>query len=186
MKLSNRVPFFISSFIACSIMALTSGCASGGYKITRSYSKWVNSQFIVLRIIIYFFTGIVFAITMIIDLVVFNTIDFWEGKVSTGDFLFKEGDKTFHVKHGFQEGSELKRSRIEVRGPDEKILQIVQIDETPTGEIELHVDGKLRSRVHGIKSIPVAKIFDDKGQLASEHFVPQIDGELSRRSVARK
>ena len=70
-------------------MLATAGCASGGFKLTREYARWVNSKNIILRIILYILTAVVFAVTMLIDLVVFNTMDFWNGTVSQGDYKFK-------------------------------------------------------------------------------------------------
>src|SRR5688572_8030721 len=100
----QKLSFFFLSSIACFTMALTSGCASGGFKLTRQYARWVNSQNIILRIVLYILTFIVFAVTLLIDAVVFNTIDFWEGKVSEGTYDFKDGDKVYQVRHEFLPG----------------------------------------------------------------------------------
>ena len=110
----SKLLFYLSSLSASAIMALTTGCASGGFKLTRQYAGFVNRQPTILRIIIYLLTGIVFAVTMLIDMVIFNTIDFWEGRVSAGSYEFKKGDKTFHVRHEFMPGTILKRSTIRV------------------------------------------------------------------------
>jgi hypothetical protein len=104
--------FYVASFVACGIMALTTGCASGGFKLTRSCARWVNKQNLILRIIIYIFTAVVFAVTILIDYVIFNTIDFWEGTVSGGHYDFQDSDRNYHAFHEVMPGTQLKRSTI--------------------------------------------------------------------------
>ncbi len=164
----TRSIFLSLSLLACSIMAMTSGCASGGFKLTRQYASWVNSQNIILRIVLYILTSIVFAVTMLIDLVIFNTMDFWEGRVSAGSYNFKEGDKTYFVEHKFMPGTKLRHSTIQVEDKNHIRLQEVVLNETPSGEIELIVDGKIRSRVRNISSLPIASVFNDHGLLIEE------------------
>lgn len=165
--------FYLFSFAACAMMAITTGCASGGFKLTRQYARWVNSQQLILRIVLYILTSVVFAVTLLVDAVVFNTIDFWEGRVSAGDFKFKEGGKTYHVKHEFQTGTKLKRSSIRVTDANDSLLQEIVLNETASEEIELYVDGKLRTRVRDLNSIPVASIFDRDGNLIdNSHILP--------------
>lgn len=161
---SNKM-FYVASLAACSVMALSTGCASGGFKLTREYSRWVNSQNIILRIVLYILTGVVFAVTLLIDLVLFNTIDFWEGKVSAGDYQFKDQDKTFYVKHEVLDGGR-KQSTIEILGDEGQLLQKVVLIETVKSEIELYVDGKLKTRVTDIHTLPVARFFNTDGSLA--------------------
>jgi len=166
-------PFsYLSMFAACSIMALTTGCASGGFKLTREYAGWVNSQNIILRIVLYLFTGIVYAITLLIDLVIFNTVDFWEGHISAGTYNFNKDDKTYQVKHEYLPETKLKQSTIHILDLKHKLLQEVVLRETQSHEIEMFVDGKLRARVHGISELPVASVFDSKGKLIEEKVVP--------------
>ena len=98
-KIWMKPSFYLSSFAACAIMALTAGCASGGFKLTRQYARWVNSQNIILRIVIYILTSVVFAVTMLIDFVIFNTLDFWNGTVAAGSYEFKDGDKLFQERN---------------------------------------------------------------------------------------
>lgn len=167
-KFAMKPVSYLSAFLACFIMCFTSACASGGFKWTRKYAGWVNSQNIVLRIVIYLLTGIVFAVTLMVDMVIFNTMDFWEGKVSAGSHTFKEGEKTFLVKHEFQGESKLRKSTIKVMDQKNTLLQEVVLNETATGEIEMHIDGKLRTRVNGIKELPVASVFDESGKLVKQ------------------
>jgi hypothetical protein len=152
-------------------MALTTGCASGGFKLTRQYAGWVNSQNIILRIVLYILTSVVFAVTLLIDAVVFNTMDFWEGRVSQGTYEFKDATKTYQVRHEFQPGTQLKRSTIQIKDLNQARLQEIVLSETASGEIEMFIDGKLRTRVHSISEAPVASIFDGSGKLVDEHVV---------------
>lgn len=170
-RIWTRWMFYLSAFAACSVLALTTGCASGGFKLTRQYAGWVNQQHIVLRIVLYILTLVVFAVTMLIDLVAFNTMDFWDGKVSAGDYQFSEGGKTFFAHHEYQPGTKLKRSTIKVMDSENKLLQEVVLNETKGGEVELFVDGKLRSRGHGVSEIPTVSIFDIRGKLIEKKII---------------
>lgn len=171
MKRISKPMFYLSSFTACAIMAVTSGCASGGFKLTRQYARFVNKQNIVLRIVLYLLTGIVFAATLLIDMVVYNTMDFWEGRVSQGTYQFKDADKVYHVRHEILPDSELKRSTIEVFNENNERLQKVVVSETMNGEIELYVDDQLRSRVSNISSLPLAAMYDANGSLIGEKMI---------------
>lgn len=164
---SNKL-FYVASLAACSMMALSTGCASGGFKLTREYARWVNSKNIILRIVLYILTGVVFAVTLLIDMVLFNTIDFWEGKVSAGDYQFKDQDKTYVVKHEFLNGTDRKQSTIQIFNDEKALLQKVVLTQTEKGEIELYVDGKLKTRVSDIHSLPVASFFNDEGKLVKQ------------------
>jgi hypothetical protein len=152
------------------MMALSTGCASGGFKLTREYARWVNSKQIILRIVLYIFTFIVFTVTLLIDMVLFNTMDFWEGKVSAGDYQFKDKDKTYLVKHEFINGTDRKQSTIHIVDADKKLLQTVLLTETVSGEIEMYIDGKLKTRVSDISTVPVAKIYNADGTLERQDF----------------
>lgn len=149
---------------SCLVLGLTTGCASGGFKLTREYARFVNSKSLILRIILYIFTSIVFAITLLIDMVIFNTIDFWEGKVSQGDYEFKKEGKTYFARHEVLSGTGLKRSTIKVSDVKGQLLQEVVLMETEKGEIDFYVDGQLRTRVKNIHAAPVAWIYDSQGR----------------------
>ena len=161
---------YVGAFFACLIMSVATGCASGGFKLTRKYAQFVNKQNIIIRIVLYILTGVVFAVTMLIDLVVFNTIDFWQGKVSAGEYKFKEGEKSFHVRHEITPKN-LKRSQIEIFNQDQALIQTVVLEETSTGEIELFVDGQLRTKVRDISGLPIASIYDARGKFVSENLI---------------
>lgn len=175
MKRISRPMFYLSSFAACAIMAVTSGCASGGFKLTRQYARFVNKQNIVLRVVLYILTGIVFAATLLIDMVVNNTMDFWEGRVSQGNYQFKDGDKTYLVRHEILSGSQLKRSTIEIFNAENERLQKLILRETSDGEIELYIDGKLRTRVSNISSLPMASIYDTNGSFVRDYIIKSED-----------
>ncbi len=163
---------FSAALAASGLMALSTGCASGGYHLTRAYAGWVNQQHIILRIILYIFTSVVFAVTLIIDLVYFNTVDFWEGRLSSGIYDFSKDGRSYHVHHEVLPGN-LKRSTITIKeSSSEKLLQQVIFRETQSNEIELYVDGKLRTRVRDIRSLPTASIYNEKGQMMSDEIVP--------------
>ncbi len=156
--------------VSLAIGVTTSGCASGGYKLTRQYARFVNSQNIILRIIIYIFTAIVFVATIIIDSVIFNTMDFWNGTVSQGTFEFSEGDKKFVATHSI-DSDNMKRSVITASTSTGQHLQEVVLQETGNSEIQVWVDGKMTARIANIHQFPIAKHFNSNGQLAREESV---------------
>jgi hypothetical protein len=171
-RILSRCLFFLGAFSTCVMMVFNTGCMSGSFRLTRDYARWVNSKNIIFRIILYILTFVVFAVTMIIDTVILNSIDFWDGKVAAGQYEFKEGEKTYQVFHEFQPGElRLKRSTITILDPKQNQLQKIVLNETASGEIELIVDGKIRSRVKDITTIPIVSIFDEKGSLIESKFM---------------
>ena len=162
---------YVGAFFACIVMALTTGCASGGFKLTRQYAGFVNKQMIIIRIVLYILTSIVFAATLLIDMVIFNTMDFWEGRVSAGDYNFNQGEKTFHVRHEVMPGTGLKRSTIQVYGKDKNLLQTVLLNQTADGGIEYFLDGKLRGKARDLGGLPVVASYDADGRLVSDKLI---------------
>ncbi|HVK62105.1 MAG TPA: hypothetical protein VM432_11160 [Bdellovibrionales bacterium] len=167
----QKTGFYAFSFLACSIMAFTTGCVSGGFKLTRQYAGFVNRQHIVLRVVLYILTSVVFVATLLIDAIVYNTMDFWEGRVSQGTYEFSEDGKLYQARHEISPETSLKRSVIHVLGKDRAVLQTVVLQETPNHEIEVSIDGKVRTRVKNLESIPVATIFDDKGKIVKTELI---------------
>lgn len=164
---------FALAFAACFVLAFTSGCASGGFKLTRQYAKWVNSQGTVLRVVLYILTSVVFAVTLLIDLVINNTMDFWDGKVSAGTYRFEKEGKQYVVQHEILPDSKLRMSTIRVSDRADTVLQEIVLRETLEGEIEMYMDGKLRTKVRHLSEIPVASIYDAEGKLLREELVPE-------------
>ena len=162
---------YLGAFIACAIMSMATGCASGGCKLTRTYAQFVNSQNIIIRIILYILTSIVFAVTRLIDLVINTTMDFWDGRVSAGDYQFKQDGKTYQAHHEFLPGG-LRKSTIRVLDDQNRQLQEVVLSETAKGDIEVRVDGRLRGRVHGISEVPIASVYGNDGTWVEDRVLP--------------
>lgn len=162
---------YAGAFLASILMALTTGCASGGFKLTRTYAQFVNRQMIIIRIVLYILTSIVFAVTMMIDLVIFNTIDFWEGRVSAGEYNFTKGEQTFHARHEVVPATQLKRSTIQIFDKQKTLQQTVVLQETTGGEVELFVDGKLRTKVRDLAGLPMMAMYDATGTLQSDKLI---------------
>lgn len=161
--------------IVCLMLALvigvgTTGCASGGFKLTRQYARFVNSQNILIRIILYIFTSIVFVATIIVDSVIFNTMDFWSGTVSQGTFEFNEADKKFVVQHSI-DAQNLKKSLITVTGLNGEKLQELVLQETANSQIQVWVDGKMTTQIENIHQFPMAKHFSKHGKVTHEQSV---------------
>ena len=161
---------YLSAFTASFFMCFATGCASGGYHLTREYATWVNSNQVIIRVILYIFTIFVFGITLLIDGVFFNTMDFWQGKVSAGDFSFKGDNKTFQAHHEILPNN-LKRSTIRILNDKNVQIQELVLNQTTSGEIELYVDGKLRSHVKNLSELPIASFYDEKGNLVSQSMI---------------
>lgn len=154
--------------VASAIMALSSGCVSGGFKLTKDYARWVNSQNIILRIILYILTAVVFVVTLIVDVVYNNTVDFWEGKVSEGTYEFKDQDKVYIVRHEYLPGTKLRRSTIQFD------QQEIVISETAEGQIEVHKNGQKFAFVNGLDSFPVMSYLNNKGQIIKSEVIPDM------------
>jgi hypothetical protein len=179
MQKLSRILFYLGSASACFMMMFTTGCASGGYTLTRKYSQFVNSQNIILRIVLYILTGIIFAVTILVDLVVNNTIDFWEGRVSANTYEFQKDGKSFYVQHEVMPKSDLKRSTIKVMDGNHKLLQTIILAETPKHEIELSVDGVLRTKVQNIYSLPKLSSFDKNGKLLEQKDLSFLESNVA-------
>jgi|GEM_PF-1711324 len=164
-KILQRPFAYFCSFLASMMM---SGCVSGGFSLTRSYAHFVNGQRNpILRVVIYILTGIIFAVTLLIDMVVYNTLDFWDGRVSAGDYKFQQGERTYYAHHEIAPGTHLKSSVIRIHDNNDKLLQTVALQETTSGEIEMFVDGVKRCQVKNISDIPIATTFDQNGAVVA-------------------
>ena len=153
--LKRTVLIFTATWSAL-VLSQLSGCASGGFKMTRSYARWVNSTPIILRIVLYLLTGIVFVVTQILDLVIFNTLDFWNGTVSAGHYQFEKEGRLFQVEHSNEHG--LRRTVISVFR-DQKQEHQYRIQETPEGKIELYQGEVLHTRVDHLDTLPMITTF---------------------------
>ena len=145
------------------LTAFTTACASGGYRLTRRYSSFVNHQNVVLRVIVYILTFPVFGVTLLIDGVINNTVDFWEGRVAQGTFRYESGGRTFVAQHATGADS-LKSSHIETFGADHVKLQDVGLTQTSATNIEVWVDGVFKHRVSDIHAMPQLASFTGQGQ----------------------
>ncbi len=162
------------------LVCTTSGCASGGYKLTRKYSSWVNKNNIVLRVVLYLLTGIVYAVTMLIDVVIFNTMDFWNGRVSQGDYQYNKEGRTYFVHHSQDDVTGLRQSRIVISENDRSIQTIV-LRETPNLEVELEVDGVVRGKATDLSTLPLLSVYNQKGVRISQSQMWPKDSLVSAR-----
>jgi len=153
------LPFFFMASVAIT------GCASGGFHWTRKWAGFVNSQHIIIRILLYIFLGIVFTVTLLLDLVIFNTMDFWEGKVSDGSHTFKDGTTLYAVQH-WHSGAEgrLRNTRIEVTDASSgRVSRTILITEVSENRIQLFENGKLLAEADDILTLPMVTKFDAQG-----------------------
>jgi hypothetical protein len=136
----------ISVLLCFSFVAGTSGCATGGYKLTRDWSRFVHGQNIIVRVLMYIIpiAPIGALITTIVDSVFFNLIDFWQGKVTANTLNFTKDN---------------------IRSGDS--MQTLVLSETRQGDIEMTIDGKLQARVQNYLTLPVVQNFDASGKVVS-------------------
>lgn len=160
-----KVIYILGVLTSCLVLSLNTGCASGGFKLTREYARFVNSQHIIVRIILYILTIVVFAVTMLVDMVIFNTMDFWNGRVAAGSYNFNKDNKFYFVKHDFLPGTKLRHTSIRIEDAHQKLLQEVVLSETTTGQIEVFIDGRLRTKVDNISEYPLLSVYDAQGQI---------------------
>ena len=146
LRASHRLLYFLGIITTSLGLVMTTGCASGGYKLTRTYSSWVNSQQVILRVILYILTLPVFAVTLLIDGVVFNTMDFWNGQVSSGSYKFEKDQNIYFVKHEVLPNN-LKRSTIKIQSGASGAVREIVLQELVSGEVEMYSDGVLQARV---------------------------------------
>lgn len=146
-----------------------SGCASGGYKLTRKYSQWVNSNHIIIRVIVFLVTMPLYGILLLIDAVIFNTIDFWTGTVAKGTYEFNKGDKTYVVTHDIKDG--LRNSLIKITNAD-KTQNTIEIRETATHEIEMYRDGQIQAKASSLNALPLITQYKEDGKtIASQDYI---------------
>lgn len=148
--------------LAASLAAFTSGCASGGFQLTREYAGFVNRQHVVLRVVLYILTSIIFGVTLLIDLVVNNTMDFWDGRVSQGTYSFSQDERSYVAQHEIGADGR-KTSHIEVFAKDKSKLQDVVLKQTAQMDIEVFIDGQLKGRVSNISELPRVTMYNRHG-----------------------
>lgn len=137
------------------------GCASGGFKLTRKYAQFVNSKNIIIRVVLYILTSFVFAITLLIDAVIFNTMDFWEGRVSANTYNFKKDGKEYKVTHSYKGDQKLRNTHIEILSKNNSEKKIIEISEIDNNRIQILEDGVLKGEVKDINSLPMITRFED-------------------------
>lgn len=167
------------------LMVLTSSavqvsCASGGYKFTRKFSQFVNSKNIVLRIILYIVTIPVFGITLAVDTIIFNTLDFWDGKVSANEYSFSEDGKEYVVKHSIE--NNLKRTNINVF-EDNKLIASHALVETKDNKIQVFNNNDLKYEVENLNGLALLSTFEN-GKLKNKDLFNKYLG--NSKSVASK
>lgn len=173
---TKKIGLLIVGIWSALVVSLTTGCASGGFKLTRKYAGFVNKQHIILRIVLYILTSIVFVVTLLVDMVVFNTMDFWEGRVSQGTYKFEQDDATYIVQHIKHEETGLRESIIQVQSKSNKPNREIILRETIENKIMVFVDGRVKATVDNIHMLPTVTLFNSKGEILEKR-------ELFKESV---
>ena len=163
---------------AFSSVALT-GCAAGGFKLTRGLARWNNSKSIVPRILIYIAFGLllpVYIITLLVDFVVMNTIDFWEGTVASQNVNYEEKGVHYAVAHV---RDPLRHTTIRMSIGDQ-LKSVVELRELENGKIALSIDGVRRAELNDIRDAGAQlTLYREDGK------TPSVTRELSADLLAR-
>jgi hypothetical protein len=122
------------------------GCASGGYKLTRAYARFINSKPLLLRIVLYIFIGIFFVVTELLDALIFNTVDFWSGKVSANQHRFEKDGNVIEVAHS---RSPLRQSVFDISERSGKKTR-VELREVADQKVDVYVNGTRKARLDSI------------------------------------
>lgn len=170
-KLYKKITLLTAAFLSIGVTLTNTGCASGGYHLSRTLAGWMNKQDLLIRVLLYIFLGGAFFFTILADMIYFNTVDFWTGKVTAGIYEYKDSDKAYVVNHSFE--NDLKRTEIQISDLKGKKLQNILLKETATHEIELYVDGTLKAKVNDLESLPKISYMDSKGNVLKQEIVPQ-------------
>ncbi|MAE73663.1 MAG: hypothetical protein CL675_06180 [Bdellovibrionaceae bacterium] len=178
--LSQRILSPVLSLLLCFLGLAQTGCASGGFKLTRQYAQFVNKQSLIIRIVLYLVTMVVFAITLVIDAVIFNTMDFWEGRVSANTYHFNEDGKSYAVTHSYVGPDKLRRTDIQVTdSPATGPVHLVKITlaEQPEGRIHVLENDQLKAIAEDIYSLPKLTLID--GDKRNTKALPQLVAEAN-------
>lgn len=154
--MNKFLKFFLSALLFLGA-ATQIGCASGGYKLTRQFAGFVNKQDTIIRIIVYIVTIPVFAITLLVDSVIFNTMDFWEGRVSANDYSFDQDGKHYLVQHYYD--GKLRNTKITIT--DKAKVNTLRLSETKAGQVEVYENGLLKQTVSSISDVKTLTAADN-------------------------
>lgn len=128
-----------------------SGCAAGNFSLTRSVGRWNRKFTEIPRVLIYIAFVIipVYPIAMLVDLVVTNTIDFWQGGSASAmnNTIYKDGYK-IKIAHS---ADPLRKSIMQSYDKNEKLVSTVELRETEQHTIEVYLDGVKKSEVNSIE-----------------------------------
>ncbi len=155
---SSRLLKFIFCVVLLGGTGLQLGCASGGYKMTRKFSGFVNKQNIIIRIILYIVAVPIYGITLALDAVIFNTMDFWEGRVSANTYNFEKDGQKYIVKHFYKGEEKLRNTQITFQSEAGEKQKELLISEAPDGRIKVYVDGKFEMIIKDINDLPLLKV----------------------------
>lgn len=159
----GKLLLIFMSFLTFIAATVTTGCMSGGFKWTRRYAQFVNSTHIVVRVVLYILTLPVYAITYLVDAVIFNTMDFWNGRVSAGRYEFKTDQHTYVVHHGFGDPARtLRHSKIEIWGKG-VLLETTDINENSEGEILVTKNNISTLKVTQLSTLPLIQFYSIDG-----------------------
>ncbi len=162
---NKKISYLAVSLWASFILGLT-GCVSGSFKLTRQYASFVNKQEVIIRVVLYILTSVVFAVTMLVDVVLNNTMDFWNGRMAAGTYNFNHGTKTYVVEHRFNNKLRESTIRISEQG---KPLETMVLREIENFKIDVIVDGLLKGTISDITQIPVLSLYNKKGETIKTH-----------------
>ncbi|MEW6055997.1 MAG: DUF3332 family protein [Bdellovibrionota bacterium] len=141
-----------------------SGCAGGNFNLVRSVAKWNLRMSLLPRVIVYlaFIIIPVYPIALLLDAILFNTIEFWTGKpvLTAKNQKFEKDGVTVEIAHFLDP---LRRTVITSTMKDGS-RSLTELRETEGKSIEIYVDQIKRGEVQNIdQAIATVLTFKDDG-----------------------
>lgn len=165
LKSSSRRTRVICLLLAVAIPTVSaSSCSTGSYSATRAYSRWIISQGIVLRVLLYLVIGWVTLFTELADVLVLNTIDFWSGKSNMlPDQSFERDGFQVSARH---EMLPLKKSTYRITSKTDGSTRTIVFQETSNHGVEVIQDEKVMASAEAGQGDEI-RIRNPKGETLS-------------------
>jgi hypothetical protein len=174
--------------LVAALVALTfssSACVSGGFRWTRSVARYVNSNSVLPRVLLWaaFVILPVYLLAFLFDVILWNTLDFWSGSVSAQNTTFEQDGAKIEVAHS---ANPLKKTVITVIAKDGK-RTVSELRETERHSIEVLVDGVKKGEVESVTdAISSIALYRPDGGIESTQLLDNrvLDEELAQREDA--
>jgi Domain of unknown function (DUF3332) len=171
--------------IGCFSVTQLSGCAAGGFGLTKSLGKWNGRFSIVPRVLIYLglFIVQVYTLTLLFDFLLNNTIEFWSGTplVAQNQTFEKDGQRV--VVQNTRDP--LRKTVITVYDKAGAIQTVNELRETPTGTVEIYVNSEKKAELGSIGDalVELKTLDGQRQQYIPVNSAAGFDHEIVRAAV---